>query len=37
MIIYDQHSLNTASQKKPLVLANIDNFALEASRGPYMS
>ncbi len=37
MTIYDQHSLNMASQKKPLVLANIDNLALEASIRPHMN
>ena len=37
MTTYAQHSLNMASQKKPLVLANIDNFALEASIRPHMN
>ena len=32
---YAQHSLNMASQKKPLVLANIDNFAIEPSMRPH--
>ena len=34
---YVQHGLNTAFQKKPLVLANIAIFDHEASRGPHMS
>ena len=34
---YAQHSLNMASQKKQLVLDNIDNFALEASMRPHMN
>ena len=34
--IYDQLSLNMASQKEQLVLANIHKFALEASRRPHM-
>ena len=37
MTTYDQQGLNMASQKMPLVLANIDNFALEASIRPHMN
>ena len=37
MTIYDQHSLNMAFQKRPLVLAHIAIFDHEASRGPHMS